>query len=171
MTVYRRHPYECPKCGFTAPLKKNMVAHFGRDCEVAEHANCNELTNEIREHVLQNKVWGGAMHYFNRWFSDELSMANEYRKNKRHDAFYEKIIWEYLSSIGVRVLNRDIDCDYLAGWVIFEVSQRYVFYVHNVDQIIDTDHNRRMVFFIRDVREGVAIRDEATGEDVFVKRF
>lgn len=54
----KKRPYECPCCGYTTSQKANMRFHFynlKKPCPKTD--NNIELTEEIKEHVLSNRVY------------------------------------------------------------------------------------------------------------------
>jgi glutaredoxin-related protein len=183
MPMYDQYPYECPKCGFTTQVVNNMIAHFERDCEVDEHANCTELTDEIRKHVLKHRRWGNPMNYFNPWFDDESHIVHEFKRTKegRNVAFYEYFVWEYFTCNNIRILNKNIHPCHKLGLKIFMVpvsnEMVYVFfrreniYVNQnaiLEMFIENNTSRLLGFY--DLPGTLEIRDEVTGEKLHIRQ-
>jgi len=50
-------PYECPRCGYTSDKKTCMRSHLYSRSVVCPNSYDVELTDSIKEHVLNNRVY------------------------------------------------------------------------------------------------------------------
>ena len=50
-------PYTCVRCGYNSNKKSNITNHFKRKTECPGSENLIELTDEIKEHILKNRIY------------------------------------------------------------------------------------------------------------------
>lgn len=55
----RKHiPYQCPRCGYKSAKKWDMQRHlYGRDKECQGEVEDIELTDEIKESIIKNRIY------------------------------------------------------------------------------------------------------------------
>jgi hypothetical protein len=81
--------YTCPSCGYQTKKKTDMRRHLYRSKRPCQNVNGVELTDEIREYILKNKVV--ANNVDNNVVKEPQYIVNNYINNLNQFSVYDKI--------------------------------------------------------------------------------
>ena len=89
--------YECPRCGYSSKHKSSMRNHFykkNKSCPATQ--NTMDLTDEIKEYILDNKIYKpkNDVHMVNY----KLELELQYYKNKKCENFYQLMLENLLKA-------------------------------------------------------------------------
>lgn len=124
----RRPPYRCPSCMYETDKRHSMISHFNDLKKPCPKLYDIELTPEIKEHVLANRVYNPpsttqSQHQQQDRRIKKLELELQTLKNKRSESFYQALLEKHLQGqhlaipgVGVTDVTTDSLHAEIKGW-------------------------------------------------------
>lgn len=100
--------YECARCKYKTDHKYDMVKHFQRIKMCPATKKDIELTNEIKQYILDNRVYTYKQGDTDKKIK-KLEEEIQYLKNKKSEEFYQKLLGDHLKGTHLKMKGGTTD--------------------------------------------------------------